>query len=210
MLIGWSCGTLSYLFLFLVRHIDLSWNTLEPSLVLMYEKLVQLHEIDHTGFMNDQIFHLKPWIPEVATTAQDLIAQIHEATPELEVLFMGAAALGLPGKNDIDLDILCGAKDIAHNAERLKKALGDPKSITHTLVAWEFKKDGFEIDCILSDPTTSHVPRQKRVFELLKANVQLRAEYEDLKHASDGLPYTEYEQRKKAFFIKVLGEDAPA
>jgi len=23
----------------MVRHIDLSWNTLEPSLVLMYEKL---------------------------------------------------------------------------------------------------------------------------------------------------------------------------
>lgn len=104
----------------MVRHIDLSWNTLEPSLGLMYEKLVQLHEIDHTGFMNDQMFHLKPWVPEVATTAQNLIARIHEATPELEVLFMGAAALGLPGKNDIDLDILCEAKDITQKRRTAK------------------------------------------------------------------------------------------
>jgi len=28
--------------IFLVRHIDLSWNTLEPSLILMYEKLANL------------------------------------------------------------------------------------------------------------------------------------------------------------------------
>jgi len=191
----------------MVRHIDLSWNTLEPSLGLMYEKLVQLHEIDHTGFMNDQMFHLKPWVPEVATTAQNLIARIHEATPELEVLFMGAAALGLPGKNDIDLDILCEAKDITQNAEQLKAALGDPKSVTHAMAAWEFEKDGFEIDCILSDPTTSHVPRQKRVFELLKANHRLRAEYEHIKRGSDGLPYAEYEQRKKSFFMKILNEN---
>lgn len=26
----------------LVHHIDLSWNTLEPSLILMYQKLVEL------------------------------------------------------------------------------------------------------------------------------------------------------------------------
>lgn len=42
MLIGLICGTLSYLYNLLVRHINLSWNTLEPSLLLMYEKLIDL------------------------------------------------------------------------------------------------------------------------------------------------------------------------
>lgn len=42
MLNGLSCGTLLYLIFNLVRYIDLSWNTLEPSLVLMHEKLVNL------------------------------------------------------------------------------------------------------------------------------------------------------------------------
>ncbi|HET7301865.1 MAG TPA: hypothetical protein VFI74_00870 [Candidatus Saccharimonadales bacterium] len=64
---------------------------------------------------------------------------------------MGAAALGLPGKNDIDLDILCPSKDIVHNAERLQAVLGEPKSITHATAAWEFEKNGFEIDCILCE-----------------------------------------------------------
>lgn len=154
--------------------------------------------------MTENIFHLKPWTPEVASTAQNLINEIHDAVPELEVLFMGAAALGLPGKNDIDLDILCETKDIAHNAERLKATLGNSKSITHTIVAWEFKKDSFDIDCILSDPSTSHVPRQKRMFELLKADSRLREEYEELKRSSDGLPYADYEKRKKAFFARAL------
>ena len=185
------------------------WNTLVSSLTQMYEKLVQIYEIDHTITMTDSIFHLKPWTPEVASAAQNLINEIHDAAPELEVLFMGAAALGLPGKNDIDLDILCPAKDISHNAEKLQAVLGSPKSRTHTLVAWEFEKDGFDIDCILSDPTTSHVSRQKRVFELLKANVQLRAEYEELKRSSDGRPYTDYEKLKKAFFARALDEAPP-
>lgn len=41
-LTDWSCGTLSYLLFNLVHHIDISWNTLEPSLVQMYEKLIDL------------------------------------------------------------------------------------------------------------------------------------------------------------------------
>ena len=33
----------------LVRHIDLLWNTIEPSLLLMYEKLVALGFIYYDG-----------------------------------------------------------------------------------------------------------------------------------------------------------------
>ena len=33
----------------LVRHIDLSWNTLEPSLVLMHQKLTDLGWVYYNG-----------------------------------------------------------------------------------------------------------------------------------------------------------------
>lgn len=33
----------------MVRHIDLSWNTLESSLILMYEKLVDLGWVYYNG-----------------------------------------------------------------------------------------------------------------------------------------------------------------
>jgi len=33
----------------LVHHIDLSWNTIEPSLMQMYEKLIQLGFVYYNG-----------------------------------------------------------------------------------------------------------------------------------------------------------------
>jgi hypothetical protein len=171
----------------------------------MYKKLANINIPIHTIDMVDKIFHLQEWTPQVTTVAQNVIDRIHIAAPELEVLFMGAAALKLPGKNDIDLDILCSAKDIAHYTELLSPILGKPKETSVSITAWKFMQDDFEIDCILSDPTISHVPRQRKVFEVLKASDSLLKEYEELKRDCKGLPYEEYEKRKKAFFARVAG-----
>jgi hypothetical protein len=153
--------------------------------------------------MTDKIFHLQEWAPRVREVAEDLMVEIKAVTPELEVLFMGAAALGLPGKNDLDLDILCTREKVAKYANALSPVLGKPKEINDEAAAWEFMKDGFEIDCMLSDPVISHVPAQKRRFELLKTDGQLLEEYRQLKIACDGLPYAVYEERKKAFFDRI-------
>lgn len=159
--------------------------------------------------MSDKIFHLQPWTPVIQKVANDLIARIHTIAPELEVLFMGAAALKLPGKNDIDLDILCSQADLKTYTEKLLPVLGTPKDADNKLVIWEFILDGFEIDAILSDPKTSHVPLQQKRFEILKANPQLQAEYRQLKENCDGLPHAEYEKRKIAFLEeKVLSSKA--
>lgn len=150
---------------------------------------------------------MKPWTPEVREVADAVVAQIREAVPELEVLFMGAAALGLPGKNDIDLDILCPAADIEASVVKLEPVLGEPKERKVDLAAWSFERDGYEVDCIISDPKTSHVPAQKRVFDALKADPALLEEYRQLKVECDGLPYDEYEKRKKEFYATVIDED---
>ncbi len=145
------------------------------------------------------IFHLQPWDPKAQELAEKIVGQIHNIAPELEVLFMGAVALGLPGKNDIDLDIVCDASEVRMYTERLIPVLGNPKDTKRTLTSWEFERDGFEIDCILSDPETSHVPLQQRRFEILKADSNLLNAYRQLKERCDGLPLIEYEKRKKAF-----------
>lgn len=36
----------------MVRHIDLSWNTLEPSLVLMHKKLIDIGWVYYNGEMH--------------------------------------------------------------------------------------------------------------------------------------------------------------
>lgn len=152
---------------------------------------------------------MQPWTPKLKETSEKLIDRIQAVAPELEVLFMGAAALGLPGKNDIDLDILCNISDITTYTEALLPILGVPKETSRALTAWEFQLDGFEIDVILSDPTISHVPLQQKCFEILKANPELLTKYRKLKEACNGLPYAEYERRKVAFFEdEVLSNNA--
>jgi GrpB-like predicted nucleotidyltransferase (UPF0157 family) len=151
-----------------------------------------------------KIFCLQQWSPAITATAHDVINVIHHIAPELEVLFMGAAALGLPGKNDIDLDILCKKSDVKRYGTLLLKVLGKPKEVKNDMVFWEFNKNGFEVDCILSDPAFSHVPEQKQVFDALNSNSKLLGEYKQLKISCDGLEYDEYEKRKKSFFAKVL------
>lgn len=157
--------------------------------------------------MTEKIFYIQPWTSEIQEAAQSLISKIHTATPELDVLFMGAAALGLPGKNDIDLDILCRQDDIKSYTKKLLPILGVPKEADDNLTVWDFKYQGFDIDAILSDPSSSHVPEQQRVFEKLKANPGLLDEYRELKVACNGLSYATYKERKKLFFTeRVLGQ----
>ena len=155
--------------------------------------------------MNVGIFHLQPFDPNAQRRAEELMDKIHDIAPELEVLFMGAVALGLPGKNDIDLDILCDTSELPAYTEKLIPLLGHPKETKSNLTSWESKLDNFELDCILSDPKTSHVPLQQKRFEILKSNSALRSEYRQLKEECNGLTLAEYEKRKKAFFeTKVL------
>jgi hypothetical protein len=81
--------------------------------------------------------------------------------------------------------------------------LGAPKEATGNLTVWHVEFGGVEIDCILSDPKLSHVPLQRKRFELLRANPELLREYKKLKEDCDGLPFAEYERRKIAFFEKI-------
>lgn len=159
--------------------------------------------------MTGKVFHLQPWTPKVQEVANSLIRRIHAVAPELEVFFMGAAALKLPGKNDIDLDILCNQADIGTYAKILAEVLGSPKETKDNLTAWEFMLEGFEVDAILSDPKISHVPLQRKRFEVLKNSPELLREYRELKEASDGLPFEEYEKRKLEFLeAKVFSSKA--
>jgi hypothetical protein len=154
--------------------------------------------------MADKIYHAKPWTPAVAQAAQRIIDAIYARAPELEVLFMGAAALGLPGEYDIDLDILCDTEDKDRYVALLEPVLGQPKERTKMLASWAFERDGFMVDAILSDPAHSHVPRQRKRFEMLKQDPQLLEKYRQFKIESDGLPYDEYMRRKKDFLNTYL------
>ena len=118
---------------------------------------------------------------------------------------MGAAALGLPGKNDLDLDILCGQDDLKRYTDLPEPILGVPQAMEGSMTVWSYMRDDIEIDCILSDPTIpgSHVPKQKKVFEILRENPELQSRYKQLKYDCDGLPYEQDEAKKRAVLREV-------
>ncbi len=151
-----------------------------------------------------RVYVRQEWKPEVIEVANAVIHDIHKVAPELEVLFMGAAALGLPGKNDVDLDILCDQKDLHTYTRRLETILGEAKKGNDGSSSWNFDRDGFEVDVFLSDPRFSHVPEQKRIFDIMKSDRQAFDTYKQLKIDCDGLPYAEYERRKKEFYRELL------
>ena len=152
----------------------------------------------------DDIFHIQNWTPELLIVANKIIADIHSVCPELEVLFMGAAALGIPDKNDIDLDILCTQADIPNHTNRLISVLGLPVESNSSWSVWSFVSQEYKIDAILSDPLTSHVPLQKKQFELLKSATKLLKKYQDLKISCDGMPYEEYKRLKTEFLDSLI------
>lgn len=144
------------------------------------------------------------WKPEMIPAALGVMEEIRKTIPGKEVLLGGSTALGIPGAGDIDLDILCPKEEIVENEKKLAHIFGEPTEKTDMRTKWVFEKNGFHFDCVLSDPKISHFPMQRRVFEALQSNPDLMEEYRGLKINCDGLPYEQYETKKKEFFQKVL------
>ncbi|HEX8762918.1 MAG TPA: hypothetical protein VF733_04135 [Candidatus Saccharimonadales bacterium] len=155
--------------------------------------------------MKHVYYHAHEWTPELKQMGDELVSKVHKVAPELEVLFMGAAALGLPGKSDLDLDILCNGQDIKHYADILEPVFGTPQKLNDEMAVWSYMQGEVEIDCILSDPKrpNSHIPKQKKVFEILSSKSEIREQYKKLKYECDGLPYEQYEAKKKAFLQEI-------
>ncbi len=152
----------------------------------------------------NQTVSIKPFDPKAKGVASDIIAEIKQIVPKLKVLFMGAAALGIAGQNDLDLYILCPEKDFAKYLSKLEEHFG--KRVQGiSIIKWEFTRGGFPVELYLTDPETPLMKEQIQLFELLKSDPILRKEYEQIKLDSEGISFREYMRRKYEFFNRVLG-----
>ena len=151
------------------------------------------------------IVQVRPWDPKAVAIANRLIDEIHSVIHGATVLFMGAAALGIAGQNDIDLYILHGENPNAF-IRKIVKIFGPPMPDI-SIVKWQFQRDGFDVELYISDPATESMREQIRIFEILRDDKQLRQRYEILKKASDGFALREYMRRKYEFFNELLNLD---
>lgn len=71
-------------------------------------------------------------------------------------------------------------------------------------IAWKFRKQGYDIEFYLTDPSSVPMKRQIAVFYALKRNKNLLKEYEVLKEKFNGKSFKDYQKKKYEFYHKIL------
>lgn len=146
-----------------------------------------------------------PFDPKVRDIANEIIQKIKEFSHNLEVLFMGASALGIAGQGDLDIYILCSPENFDKYLLGLEKIFGKPFKKNPTFIEWGFEKYGHEVQLYLTDPNTESMQEQIQLFNRLKNNSALLEEYENLKLSMDKQSFQEYQRKKYEFYNQTLG-----
>jgi GrpB-like predicted nucleotidyltransferase (UPF0157 family) len=152
----------------------------------------------------DRIVTISPFDPKVKETGEAMVRELQVLVPDLKIYFWGAAALGLAGQNDIDINIFSTPSDYGKYRPALEKVLGPPSRITRS-VKWELKRNGFDIEIYLTDQNAPATQEQLKVFEILSENKELRDEYEKTKLPYGEIDYKIYMRKKYEFFNRILG-----
>ena len=170
--------------------------------------MLTLDEIKYLSTISKfKIVSVLPYDPRTGEIAESLIGRIKNIFPDAELLFLGAAALGIAGQNDIDLHILSSPDKFSTYLKDLTEMFGKPKHSDCNFVEWNFQIDGFDIELYISDPSSAGMLRQMQVFTVLRKNSDLRNEYEQLKLSFVGKSYYDYQKAKYEFFNEILNKD---
>lgn len=152
---------------------------------------------------NDIFVQMYPFDPKVQKQGRRLAAMIQKKFPETKVHFFGSAALGIDGRNDIDLMIDCDGARIGEYLPYLCSVFGVPIRQKPLEVKWSSVKHGVVIDVMLVD--VNHVVRNTLLstYSALSKNSHLVGEYDRLKKESIGTSLREYQRRRMAFFNSI-------
>lgn len=153
---------------------------------------------------DEQMVHIKPFNPEGLEVADRIIHRIKAFAPDIEVLCIGSLPLKIAGQEDIDISAYCVKANQPHYQSLFKELFGDPARVGKNSTAWDFTEDGFSVSVWLTDPTAETTKNQLAVFNILKNNPRLLAEYERLKLNAKNLSYKQYQKQKYEFYNRIL------
>lgn len=154
----------------------------------------------------EKLVVIKPFNPMVTKVASEIISEIHQVVPGLEVKHLGASALQISGQNDIDIYIFCEPKKFGEYETQLVNKFGEPNSKKYDSVAWELRREGLEVEMYLTDPTSKPMKRQMKIFSKLENSKDLTEKYERLKNSLSGKSFRDYQLAKYEFYHQILGE----
>ncbi len=150
-----------------------------------------------------KIITVRPFDPKVQEVGIQIVDELKKVLPDLIIHFGGAAALGIAGQNDIDINILSTPEEYDKYRPIVEKLFGEPKR-KGTSVKWEFIKGGFEVELYLTDKNSPNLQEQMKVFEILFKSKELRDKYEQTKLPYGPIDFKEYMRKKYEFFNKIL------
>lgn len=151
-----------------------------------------------------KIIIVKPFDPKVQEVAKEIVDKLHKIIPDLPIHFGGAAALGIAGQNDIDINILTTPEEYSLYSPKIEEIFGLPVR-KGTSVKWEFVQGGFDVELYLSDKNSQNLQDQIKVFEILSKDEYLRKEYEQIKLPYGPIDFKDYMRKKYEFFNKIIG-----
>ncbi len=159
---------------------------------------------DQENYLNtlptDVFISITPPNPRCKEIAQELIATARSRYPDIEARFLGAAALGISGVNDVDLDFMVSPLAFPAYLETFKELFGEPRDTSADSAVWTFFIEGIEIDMWLSNPDSESSIDQWKKHQLLAGSTDLIKQYEEIKLACNGKSYQEYVRAKYQFF----------
>jgi len=153
---------------------------------------------------NSQKAKIWPYNPIAKKIADEIVVQIKTKLINQNVHLIGSTLLMIPGDKDIDIVVESNIKEIKNNTKILIKLFGPPIKTKKDFVEWNFKKDDYSIEVILTHSQSRIFKVQIRTFNLLKSKKEWINEYCKIKTSSDGLSAREYQRRRIEFFNRIL------
>lgn len=127
---------------------------------------------------------------------------------DVQVLHLGATALGISGQGEIDLVIPTSLDNFDKFIEELEKVYGKPKSFSaKKRVRFNSQKDDIDIEIILVNQDSEGWKRNVVFENYLKNHPETLKAYKELKESNSGIGMREY-YRKKIEFINGILEKA--
>lgn len=143
---------------------------------------------------------IKPFDPAGEALANTIISDLRSSLPEhLIVHLIGSVSMHISGQHDIDIFVECKMAEFDIQSARVSALFGNPTRKKRDYVEWQFKRNNWEIDVLLIDPTTEKFNDQVGVVRMIQHSEQLRHEYDQLKRSCDGMTIREYERVKHEF-----------
>lgn len=146
-----------------------------------------------------------PFNPLAPAVVVELSARITIAAPTVEVHHIGATALGISGKGDIDLDVFSARDVFETNVQIFEQLFGGLNHRHDYSVRWFFPYKGFPVEIYLTEPSDPGAQEEIAIFEMLRNNPALRHRYEKFKLSGNGLSAREYQRRKFEWYNTILG-----